>query len=287
MRHSLHLGARPATTRHPIARATTRSLAATATLAIVLAACGGAAGPGGSDGEDLGTMDGRWELTSGTSADGAVPLVPTAPITLVIEGEQWGGTAACNTYGGEVRVAGGRISTDGFFVTEMYCEDDDVMASESAYLAALQEATTLATDGDTLELTGPGVTLTFDRQPETADAALVGTRWVLTGLVEGDGPDAAVSSVAADAELELDEDGSLAGSTGCNRLMGGFSLDGDALVLEGPIATTRMACTDEMASSQERHVLEVLEAGPLTVRLSGEQLELIAQDGRGLLYRAG
>jgi heat shock protein HslJ len=51
------------------------------------------------------------------------------------------------------------------------------------------------------------------------------------------------------------------------------------------LATTRMACVDDAATQQERHVLEVLEAGPLTVEVTGDRLQLTAPDGRGLAYR--
>jgi heat shock protein HslJ len=296
MPRSHHLGARAVGAHRLLA-----TTAATAALTLILAACGGtgtgdagsdsAGGNGSSGGVGGGSaatdLDGGWELVRGTGPDGAVPLVASAPITLMIEGTRWGGTAACNTYTGEVRVDAGRLASDGFAVTEMYCMDDDVMASEAAYLAALQATTQVTAADDELVLTGPDVELVFRAQAPVADAEVVGTTWQLTELIDGDGPDAAVSSIAADAELELSADGRLAGSTGCNRLMGGYELDGDTLVATGPLATTRMACVDDAATQQERHVLEVLEAGPLTVEVAGARLQLTAPDGRGLAYRTG
>lgn len=268
-----------------------RSIITTAAVALLLAACGGLDGPDGTGDADRGPdgdldLDGAYELQRGTGPDGDVPRVPDAPVTLVIEGSRWGGTSACNSYGGEVRVDGAQVATGGFAVTEMACMDPDVMASEAAYLAALTVVDRVAVDGDTLVLTGPDTELVFTPQANEPDAALRGTTWVLTELIDGDGPDGAVSSVAAEAELVLDEDGRLAGSTGCNRLMSGYALDGDALTLAGPVATTRMACVDEATTAQERHVLEVLEAGPLTVEITGDRLHLSAPDGRGLAYRA-
>lgn len=270
-----------------------RTVLTTAAVALLLAACGGTDGAGGAgsaDGDadselDL-HLDGVYELQRGTGPDGDVPLVPDAPVTLVIEGSRWGGTSACNSYGGEVRIDGDRVATDGFAVTEMACMDTDVMAFEAAYLAALTVVDRVAVDGDALVLTGPDTELVFAPQASEPDAALLGTTWVLTELIDGDGPDSAVSSVAAEAELVLAEDDRLSGSTGCNRLMGGFALDGDTLTLTGPLATTRMACVDGPIATQERHVLEVLEAGPLTVELTGDRLRLSAPDGRGLGYRA-
>jgi heat shock protein HslJ len=277
-----HLAPRPAGAHRLLA-----TTAVTAALTLVLTACGGAGtGDAGSDGA-AGDLDGSWELVRGSGPDGAVPLVDSAPITLVIDGTQWGGVAACNSYGGEVQVGGGQLTSTGYAVTEMYCMDEDIMDAERAYLAALQAATEVSLTSGELVLTGPDVELVFRAQAPVADAAVVGTTWALTELLDGDGPDAAVSSVAAEAELELGADGRLAGSTGCNRLMGGYELDGDTLVVTGPLATTRMACVDPAATQQERHVLEVLEAGPLTVEVTGDRLQLTAPDGRGLAYRAG
>ncbi|MFP4235146.1 MAG: META domain-containing protein [Nitriliruptoraceae bacterium] len=272
----------------------TFTVALTAAAALLLAACGGSAGGGASEpdggeddrGADAATLDGSWELASGTGPDGAVPLVASAPVTLVIDGAEWSGTAACNTYGGEAQVDGDRVSLGGFAVTEMACEDPEVMASERAYLDALLVVDRLSLEDDQLVLTGPDTELVLVRQTPPEDAAVVGTRWVLAGLQEGPGPDGVVSSPAAEAELELKEDARLAGSTGCNRMVGGYVLAGDTLELDGPLATTRMACLDDAVGAQERFVLAVWQGGPLRVAVDGDALTLTAADDRALRYTA-
>ncbi len=82
----------------------------------------------------------------------------------------------------------------------------------------------------------------------------------------------------------LQEDGRLVGSTGCNRLIGAYELDGDRLVL-GAVATTRRACLDDGVAQQEQRVLAVLRAGTLAVELDGSRLVLRAGDGPALGYR--
>jgi heat shock protein HslJ len=278
MRAIRHLDTRPAVTR---------TLTITA-AALLLAACGTAGGT--DDGPDPaggnGDPDGDYVLERGIGPDGDVPLIPSSPVTLRIDGDQWSGTSACNSYSGQVEIDGNQVTTGAFAVTEMACSDPDVMASEQTYLAALLVIDRVSADGDTLVLTGPDTELVFARRAADPDAAPVGPRWVLTELLEGDGPDGAVSSVAAEADLVLSEDGRLAGSTGCNRMMGAFTLDGATLVVEGPLGTTRMACTDEAAAAQERHILAVLDAGPLALEVTGDRLTVTAADGRGLGYRA-
>lgn len=68
--------------------------------------------------------------------------------------------------------------------------------------------------------------------------SLTGTRWKLIEVVwTGVGKDADL----AQAELVFSADGRLGGSTGCNRLNTGYSLEGRQLKI-GPLMTTRRAC---------------------------------------------
>ncbi|WP_404471131.1 META domain-containing protein [Vreelandella venusta] len=68
---------------------------------------------------------------------------------------------------------------------------------------------------------------------------------------------AVTTDQAREAHLVLHtEESRLAGSTGCNRLMGQYERDDDRLSF-GQLATTRMACSSE-AMTQEQHVLDAL-----------------------------
>jgi heat shock protein HslJ len=140
------------------------------TAAILLSACGAATTGGSGD-----ALDGDWVLAEGTGPEGDIELeVPgdeRAQVTLNIEGPDWGGTAACNSYSGTVRVDDDTIDTEGFAVTEMACEPLELMTTESRYLAALQsvdsaEVTTADDAADALTLTGPDTLLRFTREPE-------------------------------------------------------------------------------------------------------------------------
>ncbi|UXZ55090.1 META domain-containing protein [Halomonas sp. 7T] len=86
------------------------------------------------------------------------------------------------------------------------------------------------------------------------DEPLENTYWKLLSV----GEHAAVTTdQASEAHLVLHtEESRLAGSTGCNRLMGQYERDDDRLSF-GQLATTRMACPSE-AMMQEQHVLEAL-----------------------------
>jgi heat shock protein HslJ len=229
---------------------------------------------------------GTWKLHSGSGPVGVVVLPVGHPVTLTIADGRCSGTAACNRYSGTVEVDGEQLAVGGLAVTAMACLDDAVMAAETAYLAAFTRVGRWSTEGATLHLTGPGAELLFTRRAAEEDTSLVGTLWRLTALVADEGGDAEVARTeAVAAELLLGEDGRISGSTGCNRLMSSFELDGDALLL-GPVATTRMACTDERAERQERAVLAVLASERIGIELAGDRLVLRAHDGRSLVYRA-
>jgi heat shock protein HslJ len=250
--------------------------------ALVLAACGGTGQPGAESTPD---PTGDWVLVEGRGPDGALALVDGAPVTLTIDGERWGGVAACNSYGGTVHLDGDRFAfDDGIAVTEMACLDEDVMRLESAYLAALQAAEQVELRDGQLVLSGPEVELVYDEVAAEPDAELVGTTWRLESLVDGLGPDGAVTSVVGEPTLEFTEDGEVRGDTGCNTFSGGYELD-DTTLRIGPLATTRMAC-DGLEAGQEEHVLSVLESAAVDVTLEGGSLRLAGSNDRALDYRA-
>ena len=116
------------------------------------------------------SLDGEWQLQAGTNQGQPVPIVAGSRVTLTIDGAQVGGTAACNSYGGTLRVDGGSITIGQLIQTEMACLDGRLMASEAAYLAALSRVTSAARDGATLRLTGPNVELRFALVPPVANA---------------------------------------------------------------------------------------------------------------------
>ena len=80
--------------------------------------------------------------------------------------------------------------------------------------------------------------------------------------------------------LRLD-DGHLSGYSGCNRYVGGYTLDGDRLTV-GPIATTRMACAPEAMEAENTFLAALGAAARLVV--SKDEL-VLADEGRRALLR--
>lgn len=224
-----------------------------------------------------GDLDGEWTLVGGVHGGDPVPIPDAAPITMTVDGSEIGGRAACNIYGGEFTLDGDRLSIGVMSMTEMGCEPA-IMEAESAYVTALAGVDRWSRDGETLTLSGQTVELTYDLVPPTQDAALIGTTWRLDSLVDGD----AVSSTMGDpATLELRDDGTLSGTTGCRTFDGRYEL-ADSTVRVAELINDDRGCPD--LAAQDEHVLAVIGEG-FGYAIDGDQL--ILSDGRlGLVYLA-
>ncbi len=97
-------------------------------ILLLLTACAGRGG--GLEGTS-------WELVE--LMDGSQPLAGTT-LTIVFEQGSAGGTAGCNSYGGEYKLDGDTIFFGDVASTLMACLDAGVMEQEAAYLGYLQEA---------------------------------------------------------------------------------------------------------------------------------------------------
>lgn len=245
-------------------------------LGLLATACmtGGSTSPSPPNPNDL---LGSWVLVEGSGPGGEVTIVDGYRITLEMQGPEIGGTSACNHYFGRMAVVGDALRIDELGGTEMACEPA-VMESESAYWAALGAVTRWARDGNSLTLSGPEASLTYELLEPVPDAAMVDTVWVLDTLVSGD----AASSTNGRATLELGSDGTIVGSTGCRDFTGRYQIIGDEVVIielamEGE-------CSAEL-TAQDSHVVTLLGDG-FTVQVEGNRLTLGSTGNQGLGYTA-
>jgi heat shock protein HslJ len=153
------------------------------------------------------------------------------------------------------------------------------MAQEQAVTGALGKVASFTLDGETLRL------LDADGEPvlvltQLQGKPLAGTEWRLTAVNNGKG---AVTSLVEGTEilLRLGDGGELAGKA-CNMYRGGYSVEGERFVLEGPIAATKMACVGpEGTSEQEAAYFAALER-VASYTISGDTLTLKDADGSTL-----
>ena len=251
-----------------------------APLLVVLASCGGSSttpqtGPGDGD------PQGDWQLVEGTVNGQAVPILEDHRITLTLEGSRVGGTAACNSYGGTLRVDGARLLIEDLAQTAMACVDEAAMTAEAIYMSGLAAVESIGLDGEELRVEGPGVELRFVELAPPPTAELVDTVWALETLVMGD----VVSSFPGDPPtLELRSDGTIQAGTGCRELRGTWLEQGDEIVTPR-LESTDQSCVPEL-QGLESHVLAVIGDG-FRATVDGDRLTLTDSGGAGLVYQAG
>lgn len=162
---------------------------------------------------------------------------------------------------------------------------------EAAYLEAREqpgEAVRVSLDGRIVQrmpMEGPGPVFTLvperfvgaspglDCPPTPVRAELENSYWKLT-LLESEGVQRAPSQ--REPHLVFDEEGRLAGSDGCNRVIGAYELDGASIGFSG-LAATRMACLEGMAQAEQfRHALEKVSR----YRIVGQLLEMLDAENK-------
>jgi heat shock protein HslJ len=249
---------------------------------VLLAGCGSSAvSPAPSASVPAEDPVGAWELASGTIDGVPLPIQDAHPITAVIDGSRISGRSACNEYGGRIDPVSGGIVIGELSGTDMACAPDEVMALESAYLAALRRVRSVSVVEGQLAMRGDGVDLRLDPQPEPPVAELVGTSWVLETIFVGD----IASPPAGDrATLELRSDGTFSGGTGCRTFTGRWIEDG-AQIRTPELRMGEMECPAELAS-QDSHIVSVIGDG-FVPRIEGDLLTLVDPGGVGLVYRFG
>jgi heat shock protein HslJ len=249
-------------------------------IASLLAACGAGQAAPSDPGASTGEVIGDWVLTGGSIDGEDAPVLADHRITMTITGSTIGGSAACNTYGGEITMGADGLHLDNLVQTEMACVDPAAMAAEAAYMGALARVREIVRDGEELVARGEGVELRFAAVPPLPTAELVGTTWVLDSVLVGD---VAGSPVGEPANLELDADGTFSGSTGCRTFSGDWMEQGDQIVASS-WGLDEETCPAEL-SVQDDHVVSVIGDGFIPT-IEGDLLTLMDPGSIGLVYRA-
>jgi heat shock protein HslJ len=114
---------------------------------------------------------------------------------------------------------------------------------------------------------------------QAAAADLTGPFWALSTLM-----DKAVASNTG-ISIQFTSDGKVSGSSGCNRYSGTYTVSGNNMQISSPLATTRMACAQDVMD-QENAYLKAL-GDVKSYAVSGDQLALKDGSNKALLvYKA-
>ena len=218
----------------------------------------------------------HWQLVRYLDESGQWARALSKPeVDIVLEGGELGGSAGCNRYFGGYELDGEKIRfTSQMGSTQMACVPA-VTEQEQRYLALLPQATSWSVENDHLTLMGE------DSKPllELAVAEptpLEDIEWQASGINNGKG------GVQTTANTHLTtavfSDGTISGSTGCNRYNGSYDIKGERIVF-GPAAATRKFCAEpEGIMEQEQQFLAALEMAS-TFQVTPGKLELRDENG--------
>jgi len=173
--------------------------------------------------------------------------------------------------------------------------ENDVLNIREAPDASARKIGEIPWNGDGIRNLGCEGGLSFEEWQSATDAeraAAARTRWCRVSyrgvegwaagwfLAEGSYPEDDAAAVAepepwriaaidgeptvGETEFVFSPDGAISGSTGCNRFRGQAAMDGGMLVIDGPLVTTRMACTQDGLGTQEERIFDALQ-GRLSV----------------------
>lgn len=224
-----------------------------------------------------------WVLESYLNSEGVlVGAMPDSRPTANFQEGQVQGTAGCNSYFGEYELgADGKLSLGAMGRTEIYCMPEELMAQEDAFLDAFSKTASYVIAEDTLQLEdadGNEILVFSALKP----VPLVGSLWQLSSIVDANG---SAVSVLAGTEITatFDEQGTLAGSAGCNSYSTSYEVSGSQMTVMGPVASTMMMCVDpEGIMDQEGKYLAAL-GSVASYAIESSQLVLSNAQGQAIL----
>ncbi|WP_028476732.1 META domain-containing protein [Nocardia sp. CNY236] len=259
---------------------------------IVLFACGVIAGCS-ADTPDSGADEpnpmGRTFVS--VEVDGT-PIPGGGPMTIGFTDDRIVADAGCNTLNGAVDMGDHLVRVSGVSTTLMGCPTEREGADE--WLNGLLSAEPRwQLDGATLTLHGTDRTVILvDKKRAQPDKPIQGTQWQVTALSTDNAEIRARVIEEVRPTLLIAEDGSISGTTGCNRMFGradtspadGAGPDLSATEITFHITTTEMACPPEVMDL-EQAVLRALD-GTTTATVDADTLTLRNANGAGLVLRA-
>lgn len=195
---------------------------------------------------------------------------------------------------------------DYFKVTGVYA--DDVLNIREERDAKSRKIGEIPSDGDSIKNLGCQGGLSFSEwqaaSPKEREAA-TRKRWCRVSfkgvegwvagrfLAEGSYPsgiDAGASSLASwrlvsvneqpalgDAEISFSPDGSISGSTGCNRFNGRGTVKDGKLTISQPFASTKMACPEAEIAAQEDQILKAVQ-GQIRIQFDPFSRKLVLEN---------
>ena len=218
----------------------------------------------GSGGELQAT---RWVLSSYAS-EGALTVVPDGQYADArFTANRVKGFAGCNDFDAVYRTGARMLLISMPILTLAFCSED-ANAFEGTYMSLLQASRFYSVRAGTLTIRGPDreILLMFDAAPRNP---LLGS-WVVDSYQDSTG---AVVTPLPDTELTaVFRFAKVAGSSGCNTYQGPYTSN-ESIAAIGPLATTRMACAEDVMAQETAFLAALQGVGRIEPRADSVMLQ--------------
>lgn len=212
------------------------------------------------------------------------PIPGDGPLTLTFADNRVSGYAGCNTASGSVTFDRDVLRVGDLASTLIGCPEPQADADQWMN-TLLTAAPTWRLEGTTLTLRAKDQTVTLvDRKVASPDKPLKGTDWVVTEIITQDARTTSRTLAETRPTLLIAEDGTVSGTTGCNRMTGSADIAPSGSPITFRLATTRMACPPEVMEV-ESAVLSTLD-GTTTADIDADTLTLRNPNNTGLVLHA-
>lgn len=194
-----------------------------------------------------------WKLAAFNVGAATIQALDGTEVTLVFADGRFNGSGGCNAFSAEYTTAGDSLVVGEIASSLMACEPA-IEDQEARLFAALKQAASFTIDNGVLTIGYDDSNTLILTETTSEVEGLAGTRWSFAAFSNGND----WQSVLDDTKVTLDFEGNrIAGSAGCNTLMGSYTIDGTGGLEFGELATTRRLCPPE-TMTQETQLLEAL-----------------------------
>lgn len=204
-----------------------------------LAACGD---QGGVKATPAGSASPTTYVVTGVTEKGAArDLVPGTEVRLHFDHDRLTLTAGCNTMSGSYTLDGTRLTVAALEMTEMGC--DRARMDQDTWLGGLFARPVQFTPGpDGAVISGETVLSLADREDVSPDQPLVGTKWLLDTVYDGE----VASSVPAGLHgWVVITENEASWYDGCNQQGSQVEVSGNRLVFGGEHVSSVVGCPDD------------------------------------------
>ena len=207
-------------------------------------------------------------MLSSYAVEGALTVVPDGQYAdAQFTANRVKGFAGCNDYDAVYRAGGRMLLVSMPVLTLAFCSED-ANGFEQTYMSLLQASRFYSVRAGTLTIRGPEreILLMFDAAPRNP---LLGS-WVVdsyqtsTGSVTQPLPDTELTAVFRFAKVS--------GSSGCNTYQGPYTSN-ESIAAIGPLATTRMACAEDVMTQETDFLAALQGVGRIEPRADSVMLQ--------------